>query len=139
MADRTTRTDSHPDRDVADMGYHYPNYIRATVDWHSLLGHPQVLFCVENYGTPRSVDIYIGVIDPGGGVWSYTEIGFKRGNYPRLSNVKLPAGYSYADLAFALDCYTLPDGRYTFALVVTEAGSGFDNIYCTSYHTYTSS
>ncbi|MBN1593617.1 MAG: hypothetical protein JW941_10290 [Candidatus Coatesbacteria bacterium] len=88
--------------------------------------HMYIYISLYDYLRPFNADVYIGVIDTNGQVWSMDWDAWKKGNYPYYRNAFIPLNFYYpptavAEIVFPLT-HPLPLGTYWLGMAVVEVG-----------------
>ncbi|MBN2208179.1 MAG: right-handed parallel beta-helix repeat-containing protein [Candidatus Coatesbacteria bacterium] len=89
----------------------------------------QVSLAGQNLGEGMSVDVYIGLLTPDGGLWTLGELLWSEGIEPWIEGIYVPSGFSMDRRPlfwFDLPCDTpsIPEpGEYSFASVLTAPGT----------------
>ncbi len=128
----TTQTDGALDTNRVDIGYHYAPVqvaIQSYLNGGSFAPGDsiQCSIAVQNAGPQLWVDLYLAFVLPDGAVAYLVNGGFDADAGPWLTNVALPAGFTFGPATvFELTVpVETPTGQYKFAAALTASGRDY--------------
>ncbi len=128
----TTQTDGALDMNRVDIGYHYAPVhlaIQSYLNGGSFAPGDsiQCSIAVQNAGLQLSADLYLAFVLPDGAVAYLVNGGFDADARPWLTNVALPAGFTFGPATvFELTVpVETPTGQYKFAAALTASGRDY--------------